>query len=326
MPSPVAAETDFTDHAGAATRDAGESESTLGQFIPLLYHYNMLQDEDRVGAFRAAIELVVKPGMHVVELGGGTGILSSFAARLGAHVTCVERNPELVAAARRFVVLNGLQNQIDVVQCDAVDFVPERKVDAVVCEMLHVGLLREKQAQVIQAFKRNYFNAFDGTLPVFLPEVSILMAQPVQHCFDFAGYTAPVPLFQAPLLDQPRTQPLAELQPYANIAYHETIPMNFESQLTFEATNTADVNAIRFVTQNVIGVDEKQQKAITWPNQCLVLPLGRSVGVSTGANITVSFEYHCGGTVDQLHRTVRVEASDVCIDPRHAGMRFVNRD
>ncbi|TWU42039.1 hypothetical protein Poly41_03350 [Novipirellula artificiosorum] len=84
-------------------------DQVLGQYIPLLYHYNMLQDEERVGAFKAAIDLLVRPGMHVVELGGGTGILSSFAARRGAHVTCVERNSELVDCSRRLLDQNGLQ-------------------------------------------------------------------------------------------------------------------------------------------------------------------------------------------------------------------------
>ena len=158
---------------------AADDTEVLGQYIPLLYHYNMLQDEDRVGAFRSAIELVVKPGMHVVELGGGTGILSSFAARQGASVSCVERNPELVSCAQRFVETNGLQKQIRVIQADAASYVPDKPVDVVVCEMLHVGLLREKQAQVIAAFKQNYTKTFGKKLPIFVPEASILMAQPV---------------------------------------------------------------------------------------------------------------------------------------------------
>ena len=60
--------------------EVAPDEKVLGQYIPLLYHYNMLQDNDRVGAFQEAIHLLVQPDMHVVELGGGTGILSSFAA------------------------------------------------------------------------------------------------------------------------------------------------------------------------------------------------------------------------------------------------------
>ncbi|SRR6056297_299821 len=289
-------------------------ENLLGQYIPLLYHYNMLQDADRMGAFRQAIDLVVRPGMHVVELGGGTGILSSFAARRGARVTCVERNPELVAASRRFVDLNGLSDHVTVVQADATEFVPETPVDAVICEMLHVGLLREKQASVIDAFKKNYKRRFETKssavgLPVFIPEVSILMVQPVQQCFDFDGYHAPVPMFQAPLQDQPGTIPLSALQPYASVAYHETIPQRFQIERQSAVENGGCLNAVRFVTQNVLTVDEAAQHAITWPNQCLVLPIDGPVDVSPGRLVDLRFDYHAGGDVDALQESLSVRAT-----------------
>lgn len=291
----------------APPSSAKTDDQVLGQYIPLLYHYNMLQDEDRVTAFRDAIHLLVQPGMHVVELGGGTGILSSFAARRGAEVTCVERNPELVACARRCLHANGLMDSVSVVQQDATLFVPDRPVDAVICEMLHVGLLREKQAQVIEAFKHNYRQAFGPRLPVFLPEASILMFQPVSHDFEFFGYEAAVPLFQAPLMSQPRTTELAELSPYANIGYDAPIPMNFAVQQLVRAKSSGQVNAVRFVTQNVIAIDMQKHRAITWPNQCLVLPLDEVIDVRDGEDVKVEFAYTAGGSVDDLWSSLRVK-------------------
>jgi len=284
-------------------------EQVLGQYIPLLYHYNMLQDEDRVGAFRAAIELVVKPGMHVVELGGGTGILSSFAARQGARVSCVERNPELVSCAQQFVQTNGLAEQIDVIEADAAHYVPDHPVDVVVCEMLHVGLLREKQAQVITAFKRNYRRTYGTKLPVFVPETSILMAQPVQHSFDFAGYHAPVPMFQAPLLEQSRTIELALLSTYANIAYDESIPTTFDVHQSLVASGSGTVNAIRLITQNVLAIDMDAEKAITWPNQCLVIPIESPFETHQGENVEMKFAYQVGDSVERLTKTIRLTAN-----------------
>ncbi|MGC4002533.1 MAG: hypothetical protein QM811_05070 [Pirellulales bacterium] len=70
-------------------------EMLLGQFIPLHYHFNMLQDRTRMEPFREAIEMVVPVGGKVLELGGGTGVLSWFAAQRAAKVWCVERNPAL---------------------------------------------------------------------------------------------------------------------------------------------------------------------------------------------------------------------------------------
>lgn len=87
--------------------DPSARELELGQFIPVQYHFNMLGDVRRTGAFEEAIGLTVPPGGRVVELGGGTGVLSFFAPRLAARVWCVERNPELARAARRLLALNG---------------------------------------------------------------------------------------------------------------------------------------------------------------------------------------------------------------------------
>ncbi len=283
------------------------SEQLLGQYIPLLYHHNMLQDADRVKAFRDAIDLVVQPGMHCVELGGGTGILSSFAARQGARVTCVERNPELVSCGRRFVQLNNLDEQIHVVQADASSFVPDTPADVVICEMLHVGLLREKQAQVIDAFKRNHMRAYGERLPVFLPEASILMVQPVEQTFCFFGYEAPIPVFQAPQLDHPDTRELTALHPYASIAYDEVIPRGFDVREPLDVIRPGRVNALRFVTQNVIAVDVPGQRAITWPNQCLVLPIESAFDVVADQSVQTSFRYTCGDSVERLADAIRCE-------------------
>lgn len=275
-------------------------ESTFGQFIPLLYHYNMLQDDNRVGAFWQAIQFLVRPGMNVVELGGGTGILSSFAARLGARVTYVERNPELVIVADRFLNSNGLGANVNLVQCDALCFVPEEPVDIVICEMLHVGLLREKQAHVIDTFKANYRTRFPELMPQFIPEVTMLMAQLVYQSFDFHGFEAPLPMFQAPVMGQARTAELSKFQTYANIDYREHIPHHFEQSVEFDVCEFGLVNAIRFATQNILAVNLAEQRAITWANQCLVLPLDQPLEVQVADKVQVSMAYNAGGSVESL--------------------------
>lgn len=277
-------------------------EHLLGQFIPLHYHYNMLQDQDRVGAFREAIRLAVKPGMHVVELGGGTGILSSFAARQGARVSCVERNPQLVRTARRLLRQNGLEDRVEVIEQDAFAYLPSEPVDVVICEMLHVAMVREKQLPVIESFKRRYLRAFGETkpLPRFLPEASILMVQPVEHSFDFAGYWAPVPVFQPPRLHIAETRELSPLKCYADVAYEQPFPTHFDCAPRFSIEQSGSVTAVRFVTQNVVAVDVDQQRAVTWPNQCLVLPLESPQQVETGQELQIRFCYSAGDSIEDL--------------------------
>lgn len=290
----------------ASTAPNRSEETTLGQFIPLLYHYNMLQDDDRVGSFLQAIQFSVKPGMSVVELGGGTGILSSFAARMGADVTYVERNPELVTIADRFLRSNNLSQNIDIVQCDAMSFVPEKPTDVVICEMLHVGLLREKQAQVIESFKANYASRFPGHMPQFIPEVTMLLAQLIHQSFDFYGFDAPLPMFQAPVLGHARTTELSKFYTYANIDYQEHITQRFEQSVHFEIEAPGTVNAVRFATQNILAVNLAEQHAITWPNQCLVLPIPEPVEVKAGDKTQLSIAYHAGGSVESLWQSLKL--------------------
>ena len=73
----------------------------------------MLNDTQRMRGFKAAIDHVVWAGAEVLDLGPDTGVLSFFAAARGADVRCVERNPELVATARRMLSLNGHADRVD---------------------------------------------------------------------------------------------------------------------------------------------------------------------------------------------------------------------
>jgi predicted RNA methylase len=199
-------------------------ESQLGQFIPLHYHVLMLQSAPRMQAFKEAIAAVVKPGARVVELGGGSAVLSFFASQTASKVWCVERNPEMVAAARKILALNGSPPNIELVQADAMDFLPPQPVDVVICEMLHVGMLREKQIEVISSFKERYQNRFGAALPRFLPEAFIQWVQPIQQDFNFFGYHAPMPMFQEATAPSENTVQLAEPSLYQMMEYSSTLP------------------------------------------------------------------------------------------------------
>ena len=138
------------------------SDAQLGQYIPLHYHYQMLLDEARMRGFAQAIAYNVLEGARVLELGGGTGVLSCFAARQGARVWCVERQPELAETARRLLEDNGVGDRVEVVTADVGQYLPPEPVDFVICEMLHSALLREKQIQIIDDFKRRYLEVYES--------------------------------------------------------------------------------------------------------------------------------------------------------------------
>ena len=278
----------------------------LGQFIPLHYHYNMLNDNARMRGFKAAIEYVVRPGARVLELGGGTGVLSYFAARKAAKVWCVERNPELARAARKMLALNPRGHKVEVIEADAFDYLPPEPVDVVICEMIHVAMLREKQIPVISAFKERYLKKFGGPLPVFVPEALIQAVQAVEQSFDFEGYYAPTYLFQDPGVAQSKTDELAAPAIYQMLTYDEALPALCTWKGTLPISQSGTLNALRFISKNILAIVIDKQQTIDWHSQYLIVPLARPIDVRAGDQIQLQFSYEAGASFADLSESLRL--------------------
>ncbi|MBZ0157170.1 MAG: methyltransferase domain-containing protein [Alphaproteobacteria bacterium] len=283
-----------------------EESASLGQFIPLHYHYNMLSDTHRLQGFQEAIHAMVRPGSRVLELGGGTGVLSFFAARKASKVWCVERNPELVREARRILSRNPGAERVEVIEADAFEYLPPEPVEVVICEMIHVGMLREKQVPVLSSFKQRYREKFHAPLPLFIPEAAIQAVQPVQQSFDFSGFHAPVPLFQHPYSMQSDTKGLGEPLPYQILSYREDLPGECTWKGEVTVTEAGLLNAFRFITKNILGVVPAENRTIDWFSQYLVVPLEEPLPVERGERVTVSFFYRPGDPLETLSGSLAV--------------------
>lgn len=294
----------------------------LGQFIPVHYHHNMLMDARRMQGFRAAIDHAVFDGAKVLELGGGTGVLSWFAAAKASKVWCVEYNPDLVTEARRLLSRNREGHRVEVVHADAFDYLPPEPVDVVICEMIHVGMLREKQVQVIESFKTRYRARFGDRLPVFVPEAAVMAVQPLQQDYCFEGYQAPIVQFQEPTSIAAGSLELAAPAVYSILDFSQQMERSFAWDGTFTATHGGVLNALRFITKNILAVDMRHSTTIDWLNHYMVLPLETSMQVKTGDTVRVRFEYHAGGSIPSLQRALRVESANasVAIAPQYAAV------
>jgi protein arginine N-methyltransferase 1 len=286
--------------------ERSSSDHELGQFIPLHYHFNMLNDVARTGAFEEAIARTVRPGARVVELGGGTGVLSFFAAREAGRVWCVERNPDVARETRRLVALNACADVVEVVEADALDYVPPEPVDVVVCEMLHVTLLVEKQLPVIAAFKEHYLDAFGPPLPRFLPEAVIQAVQPVQQSFEYHGYIAPTAHFQDGTAEQPRTRELGDPVVYQTLEFADRIAPRLEWAGVLTVAQPGSLNAVRFITKNLLAILPAERRSIDWLMNYLIVPLEAPIEVGPGDTVEVAFEYAFGGALSSLKPSARV--------------------
>lgn len=272
----------------------------LGQFIPLHYHHNMLNDGIRMKGFKEAINLTVKPGAKVLELGGGTGVQSFFAAQKAHKVYCVERNPELIAAARSFLAQNINGDKVEVIQADALHYLPPEPVDVVICEMLHTGLLREKQMPVIDSFKKRYLEKFGGPLPVFVPEASIQAIQPIEQDFHFEDFYAPTILFQDPCAIQERSKSLADPEVFQLLSYAEQFSQTCRCDAEIAIAENGQLNAFRLITKNILAINMQTCKTVDWHTQYIIVPLSAPMTVSKGDHVSIRFSYQGGAPLSAL--------------------------
>ncbi|KFC76292.1 hypothetical protein FG94_00389 [Massilia sp. LC238] len=279
----------------------------LGQFIPVHYHHNMLMDQNRMHSFKSAIHYAVKPGAKVLELGGGTGVLSFFAAQKASKVYCVEFNPDMVREARKFLALNPNGHKVEVIHADAFDYLPPEPVDVVICEMIHVAMLREKQVEVIESFKRRYLARFGGPLPVFLPEAVIMAAQPIGQEYDFEGFHAPIVQFQETGVVYPGTIELGQPAVYSLIDFNQPVDNVFAWEGGIVMERSGLLNAMRFITKNVLAIVQEESTTIDWLNHYMTLPLAQPVKVEAGDLVHVAFQYRAGGSIPSLQASLRAQ-------------------
>lgn len=279
-------------------------EHYLGQYIPLHYHHNMLMDENRMSAFRDAINHAVFEGAKVLELGGGTGALSYLAASKASAVWCVELNPDLVAESRRLLALNPGGHKVNVIHADAFEFLPPEPVDVVICEMIHCAMLREKQVEVIEAFKKRYCERFGDKLPVFIPEAVIMAVQPLRQHYEFFGFHAPIIQFQRVHTKPQGTLELAQPKVYSTLDLTQPTALEIHWEGDFVLESDGAVNALRFITKNILAIVPELATTIDWMIDYLVLPLRQPLQAKAGDTLQVSFRYSAGGSLRSLEKSM----------------------
>src|SRR5271166_6407703 len=99
-------------------------------------HRTMICDRVRTGAFRRAIDAVVRSGDIVLDVGAGSGILSVFAARAGAARVYAVEQTSIAVLAQELATANGVADVVRVVQDDVTQIELPERVDVIVSEWL----------------------------------------------------------------------------------------------------------------------------------------------------------------------------------------------
>lgn len=131
---------------------------TLARFVPA-WHFPMMHDARRNDAFRRAIEKAVRPGMHVVEIGAGSGLLAMMAARAGAgRVTTCETVPEIAETARTVIAANGYGETVRLLAKPSTEVVVGADMDApgdlLIAEIISDALVGEGVLESLEHARR----------------------------------------------------------------------------------------------------------------------------------------------------------------------------
>lgn len=130
----------------------------LSKIVPR-WHFPMINEAKRNDAYRKAIEAAVEEGMHVLEIGTGSGLLAMMAARAGAsRVTTCEMVPVLAEKARAIVAANGMSDRISVVGKRSNDLVVgvdlPKRADLLLSEVLSEDFISEGVVPSIRHARR----------------------------------------------------------------------------------------------------------------------------------------------------------------------------
>lgn len=264
--------------------------------IPLPYHHLMLTDEARMQAFSQAIERTVTADDVVLEVGGGTGVLSMLAARKARRVYTVEYSPANAAACERFVRINGLSDRIQVILADARQWVPPEPVQVVICEMLHVGLINEQQVPVLNHLHRQLgdFKA--------IPMGVVSAVEPVAVDFREWGFELPFIRYQAYGQDEPKIRPLSVApQVYWQADFFGLVEEEVSATVPFSFDRTGIWNAVRFTSVAVVDAfPDDQGQTNNWGLRHLIVPLETPLAVQAGVRLDLNLRYRAGCELQEL--------------------------
>jgi SAM-dependent methyltransferase len=101
------------------------------------FHQLMLDDEIRMSAYKIAIQEAVKPGITVLDLGTGTGILGLWALQAGAdYLYAIDVNASVIPKAIASFEAGGFSGKFEVLHGLSYDITLPRRVDLIISEII----------------------------------------------------------------------------------------------------------------------------------------------------------------------------------------------
>lgn len=94
---------------------------------------------------------------------------------------------------------------------------------------------------------------------------------------------------------------------YETVDYREEFSERFVKKIRIAVKDKGDVNAIRFITKNLLAILPEEGRSIDWYNQHLVVPLQLPIHAEVGDTLEIRFAYDAGAPIEMLSESLHCE-------------------
>jgi protein arginine N-methyltransferase 1 len=146
------------------------------------FHDLMLNDRLRMAAYEEAIRRAVRPGMVVLDVGTGTGILARWALEAGAaRVYGIEVNGRILEIAKSNMHRAGVADRFKPINALSYDVVLPEKVDLIISEIIGNIGDNEDCARILADARDRFLKPRGKMLPERLSIHFVPVASPAAH-------------------------------------------------------------------------------------------------------------------------------------------------
>lgn len=243
------------------------------------YHSDLLKDTDRLACFYEAVNDYVGENSLAYDLGCGCGILSYFLKDHFKEVISLEINSKTSLCAE-----DNLSNfdNVNVINCDVLDYDFTKKADLIVCEMLDTALIDEEEIPVLNR-AREFLNPEGEIIPkgVINTVELVNLERHYLHWDEGVNYEQ----YSNPIV-------------YSEFNFLDYIKPEFEANLTLKSNKQGTINGLKITTYTKLN-DNLIAGPLPMLNPPLLIPLDEKE-VKVNDLINVNLKYIMGNGIESI--------------------------